>query len=352
VGAVAVIKLASVLDWIVVAAASFALMLARLRGRLGAAPFVALAMVLVAVDLFKAGMGYNPAIRTSTAVPPATPAIRFLQSERPARFGVLKATAPIALAYPIPPNVAMHYHLYDVRGYVIPTEKRYFELWSRVISPGCYYLFCTQSAPAEPRALRALGLLGVTSLLQNRGDPPLRSLETAYSGRDARIYRNPAALPRAFLVNGQQVVRNAAAARTTVTDPGFPARKVAVTERRIPGLSESSSKHGRSPGRARIVDYESERVVVETDAARSALLVLTDNWFPGWTAAVDGRDEPIERVDYLLRGVSVPAGAHRVEFRYEPTAWRVGWIVSLAALLAILAAAIFGWRRRAGGRAH
>ena len=43
----------------------------------------------------------------------------------------------------------------------------------------------------------------------------------------------------------------------------------------------------------------------------------------------------------------MPAGAHRVEFRYEPASWRAGWIVSLLALIVILAAAWIGWRRHA-----
>ena len=75
--------------------------------------------------------------------------------------------------------------------------------------------------------------------------------------------------------------------------------------------------------------------------------MLTDSWFPGWKATVDGKDVPIERVDYLIRGVPVPAGAHRVEFSYEPASWRVGWIISLLALIAIVATALVGWRRRA-----
>jgi uncharacterized membrane protein YfhO len=74
--------------------------------------------------------------------------------------------------------------------------------------------------------------------------------------------------------------------------------------------------------------------------------VLTDSWFPGWKATVDGKNAPIHRVDYLIRGVSVPAGAHTVEFRYQPLSWRIGWIVSLAALLAIVAATAIGVRGR------
>jgi uncharacterized membrane protein YfhO len=89
-------------------------------------------------------------------------------------------------------------------------------------------------------------------------------------------------------------------------------------------------------------------VSVDTDARRPALLVLTDNWYPGWKATVDGKSAPVERVDYLIRGVRVPAGSHRVEFSFEPASWRLAWIVSLLGLLTILGAAWIGWRRRPG----
>jgi membrane protein YfhO len=244
----------------------------------------------------------------------------------------------------------MRYGLYDARGYDFPFEERYAELWKRVIahSPDCNYAFCPESAGRSPRALRALGLLGVTDLLQNRGDPPLTGFRVAYDGPDARIYRNPSALPRAFLVDRQVVASSATAARDTVTAAGFPARTTAVVERPVTGLAAGSG----SPGTAAIAGYEAERVAVDTDATRPALLVLTDNWYPGWKAKVDGKDAPVERVDYLIRAVRVPAGAHRVEFSYEPASWRAGWIVSLLALLAILGAAGFGWRRRRNQPGH
>ncbi|MBA3261564.1 MAG: YfhO family protein [Thermoleophilaceae bacterium] len=351
-GAAAVIKLASLLEWLVLGAAALVLVVLRLRGRLGAAAFVAIAVALVVLDLFKAGMGYNPAIEESNAVQPATPAIRYLQKQRPERFAALEVKKALSLAYPLPPNVAMRYRVYDVRGYVIPTEERYFELWRRAIAPGCYYLFCTQAAPLEPRALQALGLLGVSSLLQHPGDPPLEGGPPAYSGPDARVYPNPAALPRAFVVDSQEVVGGGEAALKRVTTPGFPGREVAVTEQRIEGLPEGTEAP-LARGSAQILDYEAERVAVETDAGRPALLVLTDSWFPGWKATVDGEDTPVHRVDYVIRGVSVPAGRHTVEFRYEPASWRAGWIVSGLALLTILLAAAIGWRRhRAGESMH
>jgi hypothetical protein len=349
-----VVRVASLWEWLGLAAAALVLVFLRLRGLLGRTAFAALAVALIVADLFKAGMGYNPAIPIEHAEQPETGAIRYLQAQRPARFVGLDATARLSLLAPMAPNVAMRYRLYDARGYDYPVERRYERLWHRYIatSGSCLYAFCPQSAAARPRALRALGLFGVTHLLQNRRDRPLRDpdIRLAYAGRDGRIYSNPYALPRAFLVDRQEVVRDDSVALATITSRGFSPRSVAVTEQRVPGLPDASAQAGDRPdrpaGRARMVSYERERVVVETASARRNLLVLTDTYFPGWEATVDGSQARVRRVDYLLRGVSVPAGRHRVEFRYEPVSWRVGWAVSGLTLLALLAAVFLGGRSR------
>jgi hypothetical protein len=346
-GAVADIRLASLLEWLVLAALALALVALRLRGLLPATAFVALAALLVAVDLFKAGMGYNPAIPIEAATQPSTPAIRFLQDERPARFAGLVPRAPASLVLPLPTNVSMRYRLLDSRGYAQPTDKRYYNVWKRLISPqrDCYYFFCTVLADTTPAALRALGVLGVSNLLQNRRDDPVPGLRPSYDGPDARIYRNPYALPRAFLVDRQVVARDGDAALALVTSEGFPARTVAVTEEPLAGLA-TGMDGGSSAGTAQLLEDERERVVVETESQRPALLVLTDTWFPGWKVTVDGEEVPIHRVNYVVRGVRVPAGTHRVEFAYEPASVRAGFAVSGLAMLTIAAAALLGWRRR------
>jgi Bacterial membrane protein YfhO len=164
------------------------------------------------------------------------------------------------------------------------------------------------------------------------------------------VYRNENALPRAFLVARQRTVPDADAALAGTIAPDFNARRLALTERPVPGVPQEDGADARSPGTARLVDYKNERAVVAAKARTRSLLVLTDIHFPGWKATVNGRPARIERVDYLLRGVVVPPGAHRVEFRYEPVSWRVGWIISSAALTAVAALALVGWRRRAGPR--
>jgi hypothetical protein len=203
----------------------------------------------------------------------------------------------------------------------------------------------------SPSGLRTLSLLSVSDLLQSPADPVQRApgLRLAYSGADARVYRNENALPRVFLVERQRTVADDDAALAAVTDPRFDARQVAVTEDEVAGLPQAAASGsdtvvGAGSGTARLVDYGNERAVARVAAPRRSLLVLTDVHYPGWKATVDGREAPVERVDYLLRGVAIPAGEHTVELRYEPASWRIGWIISVAATLVLLAVVAVGAR--------
>jgi hypothetical protein len=83
----------------------------------------------------------------------------------------------------------------------------------------------------------------------------------------------------------------------------------------------------------------------DVELARPGVFVVSETAFPGWEATVDGRPEPWLRVDYVLRGVELDAGRHRVRFQYRPWSFRWGSALSIAGLVAILA--LFGWRRTA-----
>jgi Bacterial membrane protein YfhO len=184
-------------------------------------------------------------------------------------------------------------------------------------------------------------------VLQAPTDARLRlpGLSVAYSGSDGRVYRNAAALPRVFLVDRQRTVSNGDAALAAVKSPDLDVRRVAVTEQPLADLADEDDGTAGGAGTARLVSYGRERVTARTSARRPSLLVLTDVHYPGWTVRVDGRSAPLHRVDYLLRGTTLPPGRHRVEFRYEPATWRAGWIVSLVALLALGGLVVAGRRR-------
>jgi hypothetical protein len=346
--AIDIVHMSALFQWIVVAGIAVVLLGLRLRvvRPLPAAAFIALAVVLLSVDLFRANMGFNPAIRTENAQVPATGAIRYLQSRTPKRF--VGVSTQIAFQ-PLPADLAMRFGLYDARGYDYPAEKRYDRLWRRNVAPGVPdFAQPIELASATPASVRALSLLSVGDFLQHpKGEPLERlGLRVAYRGRDGVVYRNDAALPRVFMVDRQQTVAGDDAALAAATAPGFDGRRVAITEQALPGLRPASGRPSPLPGNASLVSYKAEQVAVRTATRRSGLLVLTDVHYPGWKATVDGRPASIERVDYLLRGVLVPAGKHRVEFRYQPATFRAGWIISLLGLVAVLVAAVVGVRRR------
>ena len=338
--------------WVPLAAAALALLAWRLRGGLAAAPFVTLAVALVTLDLFRAGLGQNPAIARADATQPTTGALRYLQSRRPARFVGLPPPQGIV---PITPNAAMDYGLYDARGYDYPVEQRYDRLWRRRVASPDLFAPPATLASAKPAALRALSLLSVADLVAQPGSPPVSGpgLRLAYDGPDARVYANDRALPRAFVADRQHVVAGGNAALAAVTRAGFDARRTVVTEHPIPGLGAAGPTSGPA-GTASLAGYRRERVRVRADVTRPGVVVLTDTDFPGWKASVDGHPARLERVDYLLRGVPVGPGRHTVEFRYEPASWRAGWILSgltLAGLLVAVAVGARAARRRRRDRA-
>ena len=198
----------------------------RLGRKLGPGAFAFLAILLVVGDLFQAGMGENPAITEAHAVQPATPAIRFLQKQEPARF---VAVDPYIGVNPLPPDVNMRYGLYDARGYDLPVISTYSQVWTRYVAPPTPLLpLDTPAVPVldlefHPAALRILSLMGVTDILEQKAEKPLQlpGVHVTYDGPDATVYANDNALPRTWLVSDQLVEHSTASALTALGSAAF-----------------------------------------------------------------------------------------------------------------------------------
>jgi hypothetical protein len=103
---------------------------------------------------------------------------------------------------------------------------------------------------------------------------------------------------------------------------------------------------------AEMLHYEEDRVEVECAAETAGWLVLSDRMYPGWEAYVDGAPAKLYRANVLARAVRLPAGRHRVEFRFESRSLRLGAAISAAAWAALLlgGAASIVRARRSGRR--
>jgi hypothetical protein len=257
--------------------------------------------------------------------------------------------ASTGLYFPLWPNTAMNYGLYDARSYDYPVERRYSRLWRAGVSSAQLLVPSTLLAPIGAKTMPALSLLGVTDVLEAPDGPSLHrvpGLRLAYRGADAKIYANARAMPKLAVVGAARPVPDDAAALRAVLAPGFDGRREAIVEQPVAGLS------GGTPGTARLVRYAPEDVVARATMTGTGLLVLDDLHFPGWEATVDGRPAPIVRVDYLLRAVRLGPGTHTVQMRYRPASWTLGWIVSLAALATLLGLAGYGVRQTRTARAR
>jgi hypothetical protein len=158
-----------------------------------------------------------------------------------------------------------------------------------------------------------------------------------------QVYRNLRHLPRAWLVSQVLTLTPAQikAAITTSRLPGgdpFDPRTTALVEEPVDALP------GHASGTAAVVRADENRVELATHADAAAFLVLSDAAYPGWQASIDGRPVPVYRTDYLLRGVLVPPGQHRVQFVFRPLSLAVGGGVSAATACGLVA--YLAWPRR------
>lgn len=92
------------------------------------------------------------------------------------------------------------------------------------------------------------------------------------------------------------------------------------------------------------------QIDIEINVTVPAMLVLTEIWYPGWQAAIDGKSTKVYRVNYCQRGVWLEKGKHKVVFRFRPLAWRIGGAITLATaglmLVSLLASLLIHMRRK------
>jgi hypothetical protein len=171
------------------------------------------------------------------------------------------------------------------------------------------------------------------------------------------VLENTAAFPRAFLVPRARVAPPGAALEQMEDQPFAPREEVILGAdtppttltplvMRAPGRAAPAP-----PGQARIERYAAREVTVQVASPAPAFLVVTDAFYPGWHAYLDGGEQPVLRGDFAFRAVEVPAGSHQIVFRFEPGSVLVGLAVSLGTLVLCVVASLMGSQVRVWGRA-
>jgi hypothetical protein len=151
------------------------------------------------------------------------------------------------------------------------------------------------------------------------------------------IVENTGALPRIYAPPQVKFVasRGAALAMLSNLDPA----RAAVVETTLRPLAPGATK-------VDIVDYRGDFYRAKYSAPFDCLLTIAVPYYPGWTAAIDGKSTVVYAVDDALSGVFAPAGDHELTFRFHSTWFGWGAAISLLALLGIILSSTFLTRRR------
>lgn len=155
---------------------------------------------------------------------------------------------------------------------------------------------------------------------------------------DVKVYQNLAVTPRAFLVYDWDWAGDVAGALAKMQEAGFDGRQTAV----LLGAGEPPTKPGT--GQVTITSYEPEQIVLQAETDQAAVLVLSDAFYPGWQATVDGIPVPIYQTDVLFRSLQLSSGTHQVVFVFAPASVRNGRLVTLGTLTFVLLGAFWLWR--------
>ena len=160
--------------------------------------------------------------------------------------------------------------------------------------------------------------------------------------KDVAVFENERVLPRAWLVSEAKVltdpemlnvIRTSRFSDGKVWDP----RRTAL----VNGPFDFASTLPDQTAEVQTTAREPNRVTLKTKSSQPAILVLSENHYPGWRAYVDGQLVTNLRVDFNLRGVVLPAGEHTVGFIYRPKSVLIGAVISLLTLIGLVI-----WRRR------
>jgi uncharacterized membrane protein YfhO len=151
------------------------------------------------------------------------------------------------------------------------------------------------------------------------------------------VYQNPEALPRAFFVNEIKQLGAKTEIFNFMKSPQFDPAKIAVLEEAPVFTIQPDSAN-----QVDLVSYSIHRIKLKASVASPALMVLSEIYYPaGWKAFVDGVETKIFKTNYILRSIFLQPGDHDIEFRFQPSSFTTGLLISVITFILLIVALVF-----------
>jgi hypothetical protein len=187
---------------------------------------------------------------------------------------------------------------------------------------------------------RSVNLLRLMDVSVVASSVPL-GWEVVARGGATTFYRVPGDARRAWVVYSARLVTGADAALAALAAPDFDPATTVILEADDAGVHAPASL---PPSNS--LTAPPNAITIPVLLEQPGWVVLSDTYYPGWLAYVDGQPATLLHGDYAFRAVAVAAGAHTVTFRYAPRSFLYGlWVSSLSGLVC-LGVASWLWRSR------
>ena len=158
---------------------------------------------------------------------------------------------------------------------------------------------------------------------------------------------NPEAFGPVWLTKGIKLVPDAKAEMSALDNTNL--RDTAVVQQKF-STKLSGQPVADSNASIRFIENKNDFISYEFNAGSPQFAVFSEVYYPrGWNAYIDGKKAEIVKTNYALRGLSIPAGKHQIEFRFEPEVIKIGnllvMVSSILAYIIVLAAFVMEWRK-------
>lgn len=167
------------------------------------------------------------------------------------------------------------------------------------------------------------------------------------------VLENRSVLPKAWLSPGALVAVGSSQILGVLQNPSYNPLAFTVVEEQPPIPLDGPTVSPVAPaGTVNVSRFEANDIACDARVPRNCLLVFGEKFHKGWKAKVDGEPAEIHRVNYILRGLYLTPGEHRVELRFDPLPFKVGKYLTLASFAIFATMLVREWRRRKGARSE
>ena len=233
------------------------------------------------------------------------------------QYRVLNATNPINQTY-------TSYHHRAVGGYSAAKLQRYQDFIEYVFTPEVNLLKRaiggSPSAGAQmPSALYGLNMLNTKYIIMGR--------------QAEQVLENPYALGDAWFVREIKEVKSPLEELETLSSTDLGKTALFYSEnQKLPNMRYEVD----SLAHIDLLEYTPNRLVYRSENRNQGFAVFSEIHYPkGWVAKLDGNQIPIQRVNYLLRALEIPAGSHEITFEFVPSSYFIGAKVSQASAVLV-----------------